>query len=182
MHKTRKPRKYLATMYLSVQRALSTLDGYTSVYTCILNVCLEYGMPIEHRSYAGNTVLEKAVIHKRIARVELLIKYGANVNSGDGLPIRMAVWNESIPITDMLIKAGADVNLHVLYRSAISIALEHNGLLFVLRLLQAGATLPDNAITLARESTIDSAKKVEFLHALKIQANSTMSRKVYRIH
>jgi len=163
----RKTRVTNAVLSMLSTRALTTYDGYTTPGIIILNVCLEFGMHIHHIPYyfAGSGTQQ----------VELLIRYGADVNCDDGYLIRAAAWENNIDTVILLIKAGADVNLCGMYMPAMSAALMLASHFVVEQLLLAGAhlpggalclTLPGGALALAQSSKIDSALKVQCVIAL----------------
>jgi len=163
MRGTRITLTYPSLLYTYV---LTPCVGYYTYKDVILCVCLEHGMPTEYKPHRGaSTVLEKAVLQKRAPRVELLIRYHADVDLYDGFPIRYAVYDNNTCIISVLIKAGVDVNLHDTYGPAISTALQSSSVSVVSQLLEAGADLPYDAMSIARVSHIDSAEKVEFLSA-----------------
>lgn len=128
-------------------------------------------MYVDYIPCAGLTLLEQAVCLLRERHVELLIRYNADVNIGYGYPIRYASRVGHIEIINALITAGCDVNLHDGGGlTAIHHALEWKGTSVVSRLISAGAILPDGALSLARNSFVDSAKKVEFVTRMQQSA------------
>jgi len=107
------------------------------------------------------THLENAVSYNDTPCVELLIRCGADVNHDRGRPVRIAVCNNRLEILRILLKVGANVDSGGIYNSAISQALTHARCSIVEELLFAGAVLPDDALSLAKYSHTDSALKVD---------------------
>ena len=132
------------------------------VSTSLINVSLEHGVPVDH-TRACYTYLETAVYNNNVACMNMLIKYGADVNVDRGFPVRRACWNERVDIVDILIKAGADVNHHGSLNPAIEDAIRYGSVVMVSRLLTAGAVLPPDTIDLARRSEKDSDDKIKVL-------------------
>jgi len=162
MRKTRETHTVFSVLH---PNTLTANKGYYTQSLAVLHVCLELGMSADYRPYINETLLTLAVYYHRRERVQLLIKYRADVNCCHGKPIRHAAWKNDLYVTDTLINAGADVNLHGTCMSAITRALTYASLPVVSRLLQAGSGLPDDAVLLARNSNVDSAEKVAFLNA-----------------
>jgi len=163
MHMTRKTNTFLSMLHPTT---LTFDEGYHTTCVAVLNVCLEHKMPVNYKPYYYDTVLNLAVYYQRRKHVQLLIKHRADVNCCSGYPIRHAAWNNDLDVTDMLIDAGADVNLCSTRTSAINTALVYASLPVVSRLIQAGAIINNImlAMSLARKSAIDSAEKVAFLN------------------
>jgi len=145
-------------------RVITIHIGYYTHYTVTLQMCLEHGMNVAYTIYNGAmSLLEKSIQYLRADRVELLIYYGADINCNNGVYIRSAAWVNDVDRTRLLITAGADVNACGTYKSAIHAALIAASSPVVEELLLAGAVLPSGAMSLARNSLIDSELKVDAL-------------------
>jgi len=157
MHRTRVTVRVLSLVYTHVLSLYSGLDVREAV---ILHMCLEHGMPVDYRPYAYDTIFDIAVFYEEISRVKLLMRYGADIDHDDGFHLRYAAMTCRANRVCLLIEAGADINVCGPNKPAIAEALTYGTYDIVLQLLQAGATLPDDAMTLARNSAIDSPRKV----------------------
>jgi len=175
MHRTR---ALTTVVYLSIPHTPTRYTGYYTHSDAMLNVCLMYGMPVDYKPYAWSTLFEKSFYPVNSRRITLLMRYNADVNAGGGFPIRHAAWCNRLDIVEMLINAGADVNLQTNGNTAILSALMWASHTIVSRLLQAGAILPEGALALARDSKIDTLLKVECIE--KLVCNSSKPAKPTR--
>jgi len=158
----RKTRVTCETLSVLPLHKLTSCKGYITHCNVILNVCLELGMSVDYKPSRGqNTLLGNSVWGGRVRTVELLIRYGADVNAYQGFSLRCAAYDNDADMVRLLIKYGADVNLYgVDNTTAISPALSHASFSIVSQLLHAGAVIPCNALALSRNSQIDSELKV----------------------
>lgn len=108
------------------------------------------------------STLEWAVMSNRLYIAEFLIACGANVNSSFGICLIVALWHNNRFIVNILIQAGADVNLHDIYayKTPLIYAIECASAGIVTQLLDAGALLPPDAMLYARTSKVDSSDKI----------------------
>jgi len=155
---------------LSFRNGLTLYIGYTTHCVSVLQTCLELGMPADYEPTSISlTLLERSTRYETTKCLELLIQYHADINRSNGYAIRLAVCDNRLDMTDVLIKAGADVKLRGSGGSAIGYALMYASHAIVLRLLSAGATLPGAALKLARYTGIDRQLKIDFLHSMSRQ-------------
>ena len=118
----------------------------TSQYTttcAVMSLSLAYNMCVNYRCIVGRTLLEWAVTYKNVRKVILLIRYNADVNGTHGYPIRWSARNSDV-ILDLLIAAGANVNLrHPWNKSALVVAIRRGSAYAVKKLLLAGADVSE---------------------------------------
>ena len=134
-----------------------------------LSILLALGMN-PNIVYVDNTLLDYAVSRNNVQASARLISYGADLTTCGGRAVRYAAWDGFSEILDLLIQAGADVNLcnedGVMYHSALYRALQYSTVDIVSKLLTAGALVPDNAVDLAQRSMYHRKEKVELLKTL----------------
>jgi len=167
MRKTRRTKSVVSLLHTE---NIDRWTGYHTKNAAVLGVCLELGMSANYKPYAiALSHIEESVSYKTTQCLELLIRYHADVDCDDGYPIRVAAYENRLDVVNVLIKAGADVNLCGFGKSAISNAIMYANHTVFTQLLLAGATLPDNAMSLARRTKVDSQLKVGVLsrHAKK---------------
>lgn len=142
----------------------------------------------------GYTLLEQAIYNNELNVITLLVGYKADVNANYGRPLQFAVGRlDNIPdmrtfvdtmfntfqggsghikpspvsVLDILIRAGADVNLRRQdAMSIVSAAINDASAEHVSRLLKAGAILHPQAKVMARYSKVDTHEKVALLQGL----------------
>lgn len=144
---------------------VSRISWYSD--TVILHILLENG------KFPADDVLRRAVVHNNVSATRAAIQY-ADINHNDGLCIRTAVWCMVVypqsEITDILIAAGADVNLtNKQHDSAIYSALERNTVKTVAKLLAAGAALPSNWKYLVHDAVDQDEKETLIQEFITIQ-------------
>jgi len=156
MHKTR-----IQESVLSLLHPLTTYNGHNMHTIAILHICLDLGMNVHMLYYVERSCDKRDTRHTFTQRVTLLLKYGADVNSGEGALVRAAAWDDRLDTLLVLIEAGVDVNYCGIYIPAIDTAILSASHTVVEQLLLAGADIPENALQLAHYTQVDSALKVE---------------------
>ena len=123
--------------------------------------------------------LSEWIIRANSARLlTFLIACNLNINTDCGSMIRLAATTKYVRMVDILIQAGADINLCGSYQTALRRAIEYSSSDMVSKLLRAGASItaeglpttssiPNNDIIFIREcarySKVDSQAKIALL-------------------
>lgn len=116
------------------------------------------------------SMLSSAVMCNIITRTQLLIAHGADVNVDYGYPIRCAAYRNYDIILDILITAGADLNLCGEYTPTITNAISRSPAKTVLKLLMAGAVPPRKCVV-EHLTYVDVKEKTEILEAYNRNRN-----------
>lgn len=140
----------------------------TQLPVCTVQSLIEHGMPIDFR-YDNRcpTFLQRSVMDKNVPLLKTLILYNVNVNACVGHAIRTAVWHNNEEMTDILIAAGADVNIsaelkyHV--NPAIVLAIDAASAVIVSKIIAAGAVFPKHALRMAKSARLDRKEKVAII-------------------
>jgi len=94
----------------------------------IAEILIQSGSRVNAETKGGDTTLSLAVRNNRPHVIDVLLKYGANINHQDqiGTPLKTAVYNGNLNIVKKLLRAGADVNLPYLRSSALHTIVEES--------------------------------------------------------
>ena len=150
-----------ASVYNIHQDLRVKLDWCTRHYMYAIQLYIVLDNNI-NRNFDGYTWLERAVYWNDTRVVRMLIeKYNPDLNTDQGYSIHRASRCGYENMLDIMISAGADVNINS-YRgpSAVVCAILHARVLSVSKLLAAGAVLPQNALYFAEQTHIDRDAKV----------------------
>eukprot|EP00826_Nyctotherus_ovalis_P016989 TRINITY_DN14963_c0_g1_i21.p1 TRINITY_DN14963_c0_g1~~TRINITY_DN14963_c0_g1_i21.p1 ORF type:complete len:449 (+),score=111.28 TRINITY_DN14963_c0_g1_i21:227-1573(+) len=80
----------------------------------VFRYLVDLGANIEHRDYAGQTVLFNAVFEGRLTCVDILIQHGVKMDERDDAgitPLHYAAREGHYKIAESMIKAGADIDI-----------------------------------------------------------------------
>ncbi len=82
----------------------------------VARLLLDYYINVNSVTYDGRTALAGAVDKENVEMVELLLKAGADSNSGLALsvPLSQAIKKDNVKITELLLKHNADVSKNVM--------------------------------------------------------------------
>lgn len=98
-------------------------------YPNVIKLLLESGANTQVLNNVRYTPFEEAIIHKCYESVEVFLEFQPdliNKSNNKSTPLSLAIYAESVPITDLLLRRGADYacmnndNENVIYRAALT--------------------------------------------------------------
>lgn len=127
-----------------------------------LQLFLEHGLSPDHRTrgVSSTTIFGKVVLYRNVRYIHLLLQYNPDVNINRGYPLRQAVVSNSVEIVNVLIAAGADVNIKSHFGSLLELAIRHSHSCVVAKLLSAGAVVPTDWERLITPIVYDKLGKI----------------------
>jgi ankyrin repeat protein len=118
----------------------------------VLNVLLLKTIDVDEKAPDGNTALHMAVSKGCLQATELLISYGADLNSlnkqGD-TPINYAILNEQSKVVMLLLEKGANLNLPNRYGTTPAMRAEKRGCHKIITILELYSDEIDSDVSLA---------------------------------
>ena len=126
----------------SKKKKIGLLAAASKGHTECIRILLQAGADVNAIGYKNHTALTLSCLHRRCESVQLLIESGADVNLSldHGAALHVAVSEGSLTIVNILLRAGANVNVVDLdYQTALMVAVMKGNLGCVKLLFQAGA-------------------------------------------